>query len=422
MHSRRRNSSFSTVKQAERTSKHNSKSHVPSRSKQSESQNAVVPKTVKSEQRKAQIPEAGDHVQPEELPVLHMKHKQRTRWGESDGKRQPDENKPIRLSQEVTDRRLHSAEKETPTRRTHNTSNDQTEGKKIGGEQHSSVRKRGHHKDRSRTETFITAEQIKENTGEELANESKPKVELMDWHHLKKAKAETGLVVEFSSDLDRKVEKTSKVSQMSATPLITVHYESLSADQQGCTEDPEEYGSDFEVPNSGGSESDSLSGPTNIAKLSEFQTFGEPSLHYLWSFVTHQNVDQPSTPSGQVINEHSPDTKQLIDFSRSFGSTVRRSGQRLLRRAKNLLRLIELEFDGTGHVFELKPLDGYANYMVRFGKANHCQVHVQTNDDALDREAQTDEIELCKGGGVWTQWPPLDTGDCSGYASASDTA
>ncbi|KAF7260381.1 hypothetical protein EG68_02446 [Paragonimus skrjabini miyazakii] len=420
MHSGRRHSSLSTVKQAERTFKQNDSSHVTPRSKHSESRKAEVAKTTKIERKKSQIPEAGDHDPSEEPSVLHVKHKQRTRSGENHSKRPPDENKPIRPAQAVTEKRMHQAEKKHRTQRRHGNSNDLTDEKNFEGKQHISHRTKNRHEERNQTEAFITTEQIRQNMGgrnEKLVNGSTREVESMYWHPSTKSKAETGLGVGLSSDLGHKLGKTFNLTQAPTTPELNIHCEDFDADQQGCAEDSEEYGSDFEAQNSGGSQLDPLPGQTTIVIKSESQTSGPPSLNYLWSCVTHQNVGQPLRPLGQSTGEPSTDAKQLIDFSRSFGPNVRQSGRRLLRRAKDLLKLIELEFDGAGHVFELKPLDGYANYMVRFGKANHCQVPVQTNDDALDREVQTDAIELCKGGGVWTQWPALDTGDCSGYAA-----
>ena len=44
-------------------------------------------------------------------------------------------------------------------------------------------------------------------------------------------------------------------------------------------------------------------------------------------------------------------------------------------------------------IFELQPLNIYEVYMKSFGRMNTDQVAVQTNDDTLDQEVQTDEIE-----------------------------
>ena len=44
-------------------------------------------------------------------------------------------------------------------------------------------------------------------------------------------------------------------------------------------------------------------------------------------------------------------------------------------------------------IFELQPLNIYEVYMKSFGRMNTEQVAVQTNDDTLDQEVQTDEIK-----------------------------
>lgn len=105
---------------------------------------------------------------------------------------------------------------------------------------------------------------------------------------------------------------------------------------------------------------------------------------------------------------------QLIDFNRSLTIHKRGISQRLQQRATDLKRLIELEMDCCLSLFDLKPLDEYSNYILRFGKTNRCQAQTQTQDDAIDKDVQTELIEYCPGGGVWTQWPPLDNGECSG--------
>lgn len=120
--------------------------------------------------------------------------------------------------------------------------------------------------------------------------------------------------------------------------------------------------------------------------------------------TNHQERKQPLTNAAP----------QLIDFNRSLTIHKRGISQHLQQRANDLKRLIELELDCCLSLFDLKPLDEYSNYILRFGKTNRCQAQTQTQDDAIDKDVQTELIEYCPGGGVWTQWPPLDKGECSG--------
>ncbi|VDP91657.1 unnamed protein product [Echinostoma caproni] len=133
--------------------------------------------------------------------------------------------------------------------------------------------------------------------------------------------------------------------------------------------------------------------------------------------VCFSNAVESQQPTGRD-NSNSP---QLIDFNRSLNDSRHRIQQRLKQRASDLRRLIELELDSCISVFDLRPLDEYSNYMLRFGKANRNQVQSQTQDDAIDRDVQTDPIEYCSSGGIWTQWPPLDSGECWGkYDNSSE--
>ena len=59
---------------------------------------------------------------------------------------------------------------------------------------------------------------------------------------------------------------------------------------------------------------------------------------------------------------------------------------------QELSKLIELDEVGMD-LFELQPFNIYEVYMKSFGRLNTEQVAVQTNDDTIDQEVQTDEIE-----------------------------
>ena len=45
-------------------------------------------------------------------------------------------------------------------------------------------------------------------------------------------------------------------------------------------------------------------------------------------------------------------------------------------------------------LFELQPLNIYEVYMKSFGRTNTEQVAVQTNEDCLEQETQTEDIEV----------------------------
>ncbi|OON14793.1 hypothetical protein X801_09410, partial [Opisthorchis viverrini] len=187
-------------------------------------------------------------------------------------------------------------------------------------------------------------------------------------------------------------------------------------------EDFEDYGSDFEQADSDNPQS-SASEDAELGRLAVIsQQCDDPqdkSSPFVWSTVAN-----PNSPSGCKTRNYQTEPQfensQFIDFKRSLQCSHSSVQRRMLRRAHDLRRLIDLEFDGCGHVFELRPLDEYTTYILRYGKANRSQAQVQTNEDALDRDIQTEPVEICKEGGVWTQWPPLDTGECFGTAIHCD--
>ncbi|CAH8639833.1 unnamed protein product [Heterobilharzia americana] len=92
---------------------------------------------------------------------------------------------------------------------------------------------------------------------------------------------------------------------------------------------------------------------------------------------------------------------------------------RVKRRANDLFKLIDLSLDQLINVFELKPIDCYEFLMPRSNEyRNRIHRQVQTNDDALDREVQTEPIDVCHG--VWTQQPANENGDFYGRDSSNN--
>ncbi|XP_047468098.1 cytoplasmic dynein 2 intermediate chain 1 isoform X2 [Mugil cephalus] len=79
------------------------------------------------------------------------------------------------------------------------------------------------------------------------------------------------------------------------------------------------------------------------------------------------------------------------------------------KRSADLLRLIDLDFSVTHSLLDLPPVNEYDMYIRNFGTANTKQAYVQCNEDNVERDVQTEEIELCE---KWTQHPPEHTGAC----------
>ena len=56
-------------------------------------------------------------------------------------------------------------------------------------------------------------------------------------------------------------------------------------------------------------------------------------------------------------------------------------------------------------LFDLPPLSEYELYVKKFGSDTSRQMAVQTGEDNLDQDIQTDPIVSSN---VWVQWPPTD--------------
>lgn len=91
----------------------------------------------------------------------------------------------------------------------------------------------------------------------------------------------------------------------------------------------------------------------------------------------------------------------FIEFTKSKQSKQKRKiHERLQQRAKDLLGMITLH-EMSYSLFEMQPIS-YDLYMATFGRSNYTQIGVQTFDDGITEEVQTDEVAVSQ---KWTQHP-----------------
>ncbi|CAL1526042.1 unnamed protein product, partial [Lymnaea stagnalis] len=74
------------------------------------------------------------------------------------------------------------------------------------------------------------------------------------------------------------------------------------------------------------------------------------------------------------------------------------------KRYEDLSKLIELDVSKFD-MFDLPPVKEYELYIRSFGRSDTKQAYIQTRDDDIERDIQTDEIESLS---KWTQHPPED--------------
>eukprot|EP00058_Branchiostoma_floridae_P018609 XP_002604098.1 hypothetical protein BRAFLDRAFT_71613 [Branchiostoma floridae] len=87
------------------------------------------------------------------------------------------------------------------------------------------------------------------------------------------------------------------------------------------------------------------------------------------------------------------------------------------KRGKELMRLLELDFIGHD-ILDIPPLTEYELYIRSFGSSNTQQAYTQCGDDNIDREVQTEEVEITQ---KWTQHPSSQVNACGDESSISGT-
>ncbi|XP_075683526.1 cytoplasmic dynein 2 intermediate chain 1 [Rhinoderma darwinii] len=126
----------------------------------------------------------------------------------------------------------------------------------------------------------------------------------------------------------------------------------------------------------------------------------------------HQD-DEQSTEGRNSTPRMSAHRGVFIDFGSAKQRQV--SGQisnKQKKRSLEILRLIDLDFSSTFSLMDLPPVKEYEMYIRNFGKTNTKQAYVQCNEDAVDREIQTEEIDIEE---KWTQHPGEGAVVCGGH-------
>ncbi|XP_036366126.1 WD repeat-containing protein 60 isoform X3 [Octopus sinensis] len=175
-------------------------------------------------------------------------------------------------------------------------------------------------------------------------------------------------------------------------------------------DDFEDYSDDFDEslsePHSKENEDDNVRIPSATEKTEVEKTPTPPSpredLHR--GSVNNDQQDITKTKSNKPYNYG------IVEITRTNRRHVSKEVKsKLIARYKELRKLIVLDTDVDQEVFEMSPISQYELYISSFGRANYKQAFVQTGDDSIDRDIQTEETEMVD---KWTQYPP------SGHDSA----
>ncbi|KAJ6659305.1 hypothetical protein lerEdw1_019176 [Lerista edwardsae] len=115
------------------------------------------------------------------------------------------------------------------------------------------------------------------------------------------------------------------------------------------------------------------------------------------NYEKEQKAEKQHTPARRTSSG------KFIDFQTARQrQSIRKIASQQKKRSFELLRLIDLDFSVSFCLLDLPPVNEYDMYIRNFGKINTKQAYVQWNEDNLDRDVQTEEIETQE---KWTQHP-----------------
>ncbi|TWW70870.1 WD repeat-containing protein 60, partial [Takifugu flavidus] len=198
------------------------------------------------------------------------------------------------------------------------------------------------------------------------------------------------------------------------------------ADAQEYEEDFEEYEEDFEEmdesEHEGGGEEEPRRPDVREEEEKEAGAQWKKEMEAIQRAMDEENKRVTSAQSRRMseedVREHSrasektpaPPSGRFIDFMAAKQREVsQKITEKQKKRGTELLRLIDLDFSVTFSVLDLPPVNEYDMYIRSFGTANTRQAYVQCNEDNVDRDIQTEEIDVSQ---KWTQHPPEHAGAC----------
>ncbi|XP_019613494.1 PREDICTED: WD repeat-containing protein 60-like [Branchiostoma belcheri] len=134
-------------------------------------------------------------------------------------------------------------------------------------------------------------------------------------------------------------------------------------------------------------------------------------------------LDDGKDSSGAYSDSSTSNSRPTTGKGRTFINFVaakqrqvsRKVATKTTKRGKELMRLLELDF--VGHdILDIPPLTEYELYIRSFGSSNTQQAYTQCGDDNIDREVQTEEVEVSQ---KWTQHPSTQVNACGDDSSIS---
>ncbi|KAM8967161.1 cytoplasmic dynein 2 intermediate chain 1 [Pelodytes ibericus] len=200
------------------------------------------------------------------------------------------------------------------------------------------------------------------------------------------------------------------------------HADTIYEDPTNYEEDFEDYDDDFEEESDNGDEEP-------VRKEENLPIFKSPEIEDIQRAMILENENISLFPSAEnrKIPEPEPKSKEwdlpskgshrgiFIDFGSAKQRQVNRQlGGKMKKRSADILRLVDLDFSSTVSLLDLAPVKEYDLYIRNFGKTNTKQAYVQCNEDCVEREIQTEDVESEE---KWTQHPAEGTVACGSHKS-----
>ncbi|XP_039692752.1 cytoplasmic dynein 2 intermediate chain 1 isoform X4 [Pteropus medius] len=213
--------------------------------------------------------------------------------------------------------------------------------------------------------------------------------------------------------------------------------ENVGADEYTANfeDDFEDYEDDFEVCD--GDDDDGTNELESREKLEELPPARKKEIQEIQKAINAENERVGDLSSklfqkhGRTERKRDPGTDTNSSSSRAsvcgifvdFATASHRQKSRTQAlkqktRSAKLLRLIDLDFSFTFSLLDLPPVNEYDMYIRNFGKKNTKQAYVQYNEDNVERDIQTEELETRE---VWTQHPGEGPAVSGGRENREDT-
>ncbi|XP_065484414.1 cytoplasmic dynein 2 intermediate chain 1 isoform X3 [Caloenas nicobarica] len=216
--------------------------------------------------------------------------------------------------------------------------------------------------------------------------------------------------VKDNAKLIEKEERDTREEKVKDTHIFNsdTGFDNLSANYE---DDFEDYEDDFDDDeDESGEEKDAEENPREIpfsrtSEIEEIQRAISAENDRICTSLPKKIENEKKEPimERQCSSVRNPFCGIFMDFQMANQRQSSRSmASKQKKRSSELLPLIDLDFSVSFSLLDLPPVNEYDMYIRNFGKMNTKQAYVQCNEDNLERDIQTEEVETLE---KWTQHP-----------------